>query len=365
MHIITCFFKRRGVSFTETSLFIFNENGIMANPIWKDYYVSLGTADSISYRIRVNNTTIYTGKAFKRPGQSDNQIRINDICADFISNTLPAMSESAFSALSFPVEFIIQILSGSTWSTLTTVQFDNNWSYDYDYNPETMGMAFPINGHIDLRQWLVFSAYNASSITATITLKDGSSFDVIIAVAISADFNSDFNSDFARAVRSAQSGTAVFDLTSYGDVDSVTIGNTKYKVVTDCRKYALYYSNAYGGWDTFLIEGNIVELDNLTRLVREMEYDNRSIQNRGFRNYVNTIQKTFNLHTSWLSDDEASRMHHLMNSTNVYLYDINAGEMIPVIVNNSTTEYKTYKGNGGKLVNYEINVSVAHDRIRR
>ena len=66
-----------------------------------------------------------------------------------------------------------------------------------------------------------------------------------------------------------------------------------------------------------------------------------------------------------MSDDEASRMHHLLNSPNVYLLDMETDEMMPVVLTNTTTEYKTYKGNGGKLVNYTIEATLAQERIRR
>lgn len=341
----------------------------MANPIWKDYYVNLGEADSIQFRILVglNNafSVIYTGKSFKRPGQVNNQIRINDICADYLENVLPTLEQTTFTGANQPLTFEVQTYVDSRWSTKTRVSFDNNWSYDYDYNPATMGMAFPVNNRIDIRQWVVFTAYNASTITATIRLSNGSSFDVIIPVEISDDFNNDFNMDFSQSVRAAQTGTAVFDLSQWGDVESITIGNKTFKVVNTCSRYALYYVNAYGGWDSLLIEGNHSEVDNLTRHMRETEYDNRNVQNRGTHNYVNEIVKTLTLHTSWLSDDESSRMHHLLNSTNVYLGDIRSGAMIPVVLTDTQTDYKTYKGNGGRLVNYSINVTIAQERIRR
>lgn len=336
----------------------------MANPIWKDYYVNLGTEESSQFRICVGEDVIYTGKAYKRPGQTYNQIRINDICADFLENEFPKLVGTTFSESEY-VSFIVQTLSGTTWSTTVTVQFDNDWSYDYDFNPATMGMCFPVNGHIDLRQWVVFTAYNAKTITATIKLANGDSFDVFIPVEISDDFNADFNNDFSQSVRSSQTGTAVFDLSKWGDVKSVTIGNKSFKVVNTCSRYALYYVNAYGGWDSLLIEGNHSEVDNLTRHTREAEYDNRNVSNRGTMNYVTEIAKSLTLHTSWLSDDESSRMHHLLNSTNVYLGDLNSGRMIPVVLTDTTSEYKTYKGNGGKLVNYAINVTIAQERIRR
>ena len=69
------------------------------------------------------------------------------------------------------------------------------------------------------------------------------------------------------------------------------------------------------------------------------------------------------MHTGLLNDDEASRMHHLLNSTEVYLYNMNSGEMIPVTLNNTQTEYKTHKGNGA--ITYTIEATLAQDRIRR
>jgi hypothetical protein len=65
-----------------------------------------------------------------------------------------------------------------------------------------------------------------------------------------------------------------------------------------------------------------------------------------------------------MSDEQSQRMHHLLNSTEVFLYDIEKDEMIPALVNNATTEYKTYKSNGGKLVNYTLNISLANKRQR-
>ena len=188
---------------------------------------------------------------------------------------------------------------------------------------------------------------------------------MIIPIAISDDFNDDFNNDFSQSVRTAGSGTAVFLLDDWDNVARITIGNSTFQVVTECAKYALYYVNAHGGWDCFLIEGNTLEADSLKRYTREMVYDNRDIKNRGIQNYVNEITKGFTFHTGWLLDDQGERMHHLINSTDVYMYDIANGEMIPVIIPSTSCEYKTYKNQGNRLVNYTIEVQVAQNRIRR
>ena len=339
-----------------------------AVPIWKDQFVLLGTGSSILYRITLSDTgeVIYSGKAYKRPGETYITVRVNDICADYLVNVLPYLSQAEFTRITLPVTFLVQSSSnGSTWTTGATIQFLNDWSYDYTYNAATMGMSFPINGRIDKRMPIVWTGLNVSQVTVTVHMKDGTTSTVIIPVAISNDFNADFNADFSRSVRSAGSGTAVFYPSQWANVDKVTIGNSTLQVVTECAAYALYYVNAYGGWDSFLIEGNSLEADTLKRYTREVVYDNRNIQNRGIRNYVNEITKGFTFYTGWLLGDQGERMHHLINSTDVYMYDIAAGQMIPVTIPATPCEYKTFSNQGNRLVNYDITVQVAQNRIRR
>ena len=340
----------------------------MAIPLWKDKIVSLGTGDSILYRIVLSDTSevIYSGKAFKKPGETYIQVKINDICADYLENVLPYLAQAQFSQLTLPVTFNVQYSSnGTSWTTAGSAQFINDWSYDYGYNPSTMGMSFPINGRIDNRMPIVWTGLGVSSVVATIYFKDGTHTTDTIPVAISNDFNADFNSDFARSTRSAGSGTAVFFPDTWSNVDRIVIGNSTFRVVTNCAKYALYYVNAHGGWDSFLIEGNTLETDTLKRYTREVVYDNRDIINRGIHNYVNEITKGFTFHTGWLTGDQGERMHHLINSTNVYMYDIARQQMIPVTIPTTSCEYKTFKNQGNQLVNYTIQVQIAQNRIRR
>ena len=78
-------------------------------PIWKDYFVTLGMRAVIPFRIRVqdqNGNIIYNGKSHIKPGETNNSIRINDICADYLTNALPALNQAEFSALSFPLNFV-------------------------------------------------------------------------------------------------------------------------------------------------------------------------------------------------------------------------------------------------------------------
>lgn len=341
----------------------------MAEAIWKDKIVNIGgvigSSSSVLYRIRVGNTTIYEGKAYNRPGDGQVKIKVNDICADYINNVLPTLSQAAFEAITLPVTFTIQVYSSLTWNTIGTIQFYNDWSYDYSFNPSTMGLAHPVNGKVSANGWLIYTAYNQTSVTATLYFTDGTSQNVIIPIAKSNDFNDDFNEDFSRATASAGSGSATIDLSQWEGLAKVKIGNTNYIVDGGCNRYALHYLNAYGGWDSLLIEGNHLEQDTFTRTTQDVEYNNTSSMNRGTKVIATEVAKSWTLHTGWLNDDESERMHHLLGSTDVYLEDTLEGRFHPVTITNSSLDHKTYRNNGNKLVNYEINVALAAERLRR
>ncbi len=317
----------------------------MANPIWKDYYVNLGAAESAQFRIRVGEDVIYTGKAYKRPGQSYNLIRINDICADYLSHVLPSMTDQAYTAMSLP-SFVVQKKPSSSWSTVETVQFYPDWSYDYGFSGSDL--SDPINGRVDDRMVILFTGKEMSALSASYHRTSGTS-----------------TSHSVTLPSTPATGTGAFKANSISNVDRITIKSRTYYPVGSCFKYALYYVNSYGGWDQFLLEGNDLEADELTRYIREIEYDNNQLVNRGMDNYVSEISKTWTLHSGVLTDDQASRMHHLINSPLVYLCHISSGDMIPVIMKTNTCEYKTFKNQGRRMVEYTLEVELAQNRIRR
>ena len=337
----------------------------MVQPIWKNYFVNLGSAESVEYVISYKSgeslTIFYSGKAWKKPGEDSISICINDVCADWLVNTFPTLAEG-FSRSDMPVEFVVQTISAAgIYTEKDRVRFINDWSYDSTYNAETSGLSIPINGRIDLRQWLLWTGLDMSEVQAEIILSNGESYKVFIPVEISADFNADYNEDFAKSVRSAGSGTAVFSLSEWEDVSKVIINGNEYAVADTCSRYVLYYLNAHGGWDSMLIEGAASEEDNLTRHTMQIS----GVYGRQKSNYLNEIEKKLTLHTSWLSDEQSLRMHHLLNSTDVYLHDLDRGVILPVILESQSTPYKTFRGEGGKLVNYTIEVTIAQSRMRR
>lgn len=331
-------------------------------PIWRDYFCEVD-AESLSFQILTGGKIIYNGVAHRRPNHSTLQVKLNDICADYLFNELPTMSQSAFDALSFPLVFEIE--DAITGEPLDEVAFVNDWSYEYDRDILADGMAAPVNGKILPTQWLTFTGLDMDEVTAVITLQDGTEMRVMMPLRISEDFSNDFNNDFARSVRSAGSGTAVIDLSRWEGVRKVVVNGVEYKAVDSCARYVLYYINAYGGWDSFVIEGNTTMSENVTRIERETGYDNRDMKNRGKVNVASQMERVMTMHTSWLSDEQSLRMHHLLNSTNVYLFDNETREMQPVLLSNDVTNFKTYKGSGNQMVNYTIELTFSNKKERR
>lgn len=337
----------------------------MVQPIWKSFVVEIESSESVEYVISYNSgdslNAIYSGKAWKKPGEESIKICINDVCADWLVNSFPSLSEG-FSRNDMPVEFVVQTIStAGVYSEKARVRFINDWSYDAEHDAERDGLAAPINGRIDAKQWLLWTGLDVSEVQAEIILTNGESIKVFIPIEITADFDADFNADFAKSTKVAGSGTAIFSPSQWGDVARIVINGNQYDIINSCSRYVLYYLNAFGGWDSLLIEGAASEEDRLTRHTMTKS----GIYDREKSNYLNEIEKSITLHTSWMSDEQSLRMHHLLNSTDVYLHDLDKDRILPVILEGSSTPYKTFKGEGGKLVNYTIEVTIAQTRKRR
>ncbi len=130
--------------------------------------------------------------------------------------------------------------------------------------------------------------------------------------------------------------------------------------MTHCGGGAFIYRNRFGGWDSFLIEGNISKTDNYTKL----NYKTKGIYNSNISNGYNYNEKrtsdvdidtTYEAYTGWLTDDEAERLvFHLASSPKVYFQDLKGqNDLIPVRMTLSNAQYKKFR-NGRRLVNYTI-----------
>lgn len=326
-------------------------------PIWKDRLVTLGTSAYEDYTIEVGGNTIYTGRAYLRPGEASVTARINEVCADYITATFPNLG-SNFTGMKVSETFDT-IVGGVTKDSIT---FVNDWSYDPDRVLSTNNaLSDPIDGFIDPRQWLVFSILSgATSVPITIHFTDSTTAVVSVPVAMTADFNDDFNGDFVQSADPSKSGTAVLDLSQFTDIEYITFLDQTLYIKESCAKYAVYYVNAYGGWDSFILEGYENRRDTLTRHTKLVEYDNTDLSARGRKDYAIEVVPSWTLNTGFLNADQSSRMHHLLNSTEVYLCELSTGDFSPVVLTDTENERKQ-RG----AIFYQFNAQLAQERFRR
>lgn len=345
----------------------------ISTPIWRDIYVDLG-ASAVPFRVRVNTSggdIIYNGTCTPNPETGRAVVRLNDIAADYFVHTLPSLTDAHFSALTFPLRFYVEKQVGGIWATLLDfweVTFD--WSYDPAYDVAVDGYAFPIVPVLAASQHVLFTVYNQASATLTVTYSDGTTAVHTVPIATSADFNNDFNRDFARGLRSAGSGTLAFDLTAYDvpgkAITALDIDGHSWDVLSGCSyRYVLHYLNAYGGWDSLLVQGVSTRVDTLDRSLSEVDYDNRGTQNRGRVNYATDIKRTYTLNTAALTDGQAARMWHLLESTDVYLEDLQDGIIRPVVLTGTECAFRESRNNGHRFPQYTITAEVAQIFERR
>ena len=154
--------------------------------------------------------------------------------------------------------------------------------------------------------------------------------------------------------------------------------------MTHCGQGALIYRNRFGGWDSFLIEGNISKTDNYTK----QNYRKKGGYNLDYSvdilKYIDEkrtegvdIDTTYQAYTGWLTDEESERLvFHLLSSPTVFfqnlnkvnqLYDTDSefGALLPVRITASSSEYKRFR-NGKRLVNYLITFEKCNiEQVRR
>lgn len=305
--------------------------------------------NSIDYTITCDGEMIFSGKAYKRPGATNIVFSIGDICASFLSSSvdLSGITTEFVQIPEMARTFTVQ--NEQSADLLATVIFSNDWSY----KGSTPNFASdPVQRKIDPRQLLLASMYEVSKVTVqtegsapqTQTLYDGD----------------------------AASGLACVDTALLSNATAVTISANStggsstmtYDVVKPCARYVLYYVNAFGGWDSLLMAGNDKRVDKYTRATYKKVYSPANLSDRGTVNYRNDIERTISLVTDWLTDEESSRMHHLFGSTNVLLHDLVDDIIRPVTITAKSWTEKTFRNNGAKLVNYQIDVTIAQDFVR-
>ena len=282
---------------------------------WED--VILQRTESVfDYRIYNRTNLIFQGRAYKRPNADTNDIKLNKIFENYLSNSINDLLNSGEPEdTGVDASKVFQIMKLDTDGTETlideyTILYD--WSYDFRFRGQDTDLSRPINGHYVAGMYKMGTTVNGQSGTVT---------------------------------------------------NSLTEGN--YNVLADCGEYALYYLNAYGGWDALLIDGTVLKKSTIKQYTTDRNYDNNKIEFEQTK-YINEIQDAFEINTGFLTDEQAANLsNNLIPSREVYLHIISENKIIPVLITDSNVTYQTYQTNNLQMPQYKINVKESQIKLRK
>lgn len=338
--------------YVSTTFYIYQSSyKYVVGPIWKTMTVDVEGKPFVDYTISTEGDVIYSGRAYRMPGKDNISFEINEVVRDYIDNYL-WWRQGYQTPLGWQRTFTLEMTDGSK----TDYIFTKDWSYEEKNYSSTAVICLndPIIKQIPAGCFVpvcVFSPQRAGTTSFNQTNTQGSTTS-----AYSVNLN---NSRQARYLFISTPGY------KYGYSGAGLSNNEVYEGAADCKtRYVLYYENAFGGFDALPIQGNALATDNITAYTTK---NSVSVPSRDFsyRRYLNEITKTWKLNTTYLSDEQASKMHHLIESTEVYLYDIETTEVYPVVIDDTSVEYKTYKNQGRKFFNYSFNVKESQNKIRK
>lgn len=334
-------------------------------PIWKDVEYIFGSSEMVEYsvyqttKVRIGNTMadmdtlIFKGRSCRRPNEEANSILVNKICQNYIES--PTLKKEAVGVGGGYGVF--KLKSGEGTITYRTYRFINDWSYSNDFATGLLSRPILNDRTVYKNQLLPFTVFGAAE---------------KVEIPYGINYEKDYTDDYGNPVpnwnnvKTAKNGveTEIFPYTgrTTGAV-SYTINDVVYPIGKDCEvQYVLYYVNPWGGYDWFPIKGRVDENDEITQYTYTQNYNNTT-WDFGKRRYLCNIKKKYSLNTNWMKEEEAERMWYLLQSNTVYLHNLQKNEIQPVIITNSTTEYKKRTMRSSRI-SYRIDVELSQTRER-
>lgn len=352
---------------TFTRYIAFSQARTIVFPCWKDtYYHYTGSEESVEYVFENADTEeeFFRGKAYSIDGTID--IPVNKIAQSYLYsdyNPVTATKRRWVKDENASLYFNLKI------DDIVVAQYFTWLDYSYDENElvrvgDTIVLNNPVRRTCESNGYIVFSVVNTAQSNDYITI-EGEKFGNIFYDDPVADGKMGLYHLTYKDVDMNDYPPDIYDY-DYYDYKSGDILYHKYKFNLDstCRRYQLLYKNNYGGYDTFLVEGRDKQTDSWTNYSIKKDFKNTE---KGFRtqHYLKDVTTKQSLYTGWLTDEQSLRMDNLLESTMVYLCDLEEDTVIPVVITDTSWEKKTYGNQGKKLVAYAINVEYSQNKIRR
>lgn len=322
-------------SYLELYARIHQEEGAIpeVHPIWDIAEMTSSNGSFIEYHITYDGDIIYAGKAYRYPEELETVWSVNDVTSNYLGNGI-IFTDGIQQIPNYSKDFFIGTSAGAKY----VKTFYNSWAYKHT----NYWLSDPIDTRVDPRQWLPVSFLSTNYPLINVGNR--------IYAALKEDDGWTVMTNLNNYMLNCNEGFSVVG------VNGETID---YKVTSG--DYVLYYSNAYGGWDSILLTGKVKKTDEIEHL----NYKRRSNSQYKFSkiNYQNNITPTWSLNTG--ISVNGSKMYHLLESTMVYLHNLETNEIIPVVITNSQCEYLTRRNNGKRPFFYTITVEESNTKLRK
>lgn len=294
-------------------------------PIWKDtYYTSAD--DTLVYEIQDDSgNTLFTGKAYKSPDADELHIKVNDICSNYLVQPFP-IKESELSGTS-----IYNDITGEEQGCVKNFNIvvdglvDETYRFYYDYSYKDVA---DIEGNLTVP--FLISTHSTDGMWALDCVLDN------------------------------EPGVETYQVEYTNDTSRFHFFGLE---TGYCGDYAIYYTNRYGAWSSYLVEGSVIERDSYEQNDYTTSIDNsRQLQREKIRFY-NEITHSWEIKTGWLSDNAARMLaEHLLSSGDVWLHNLTTNKVIPVVITNAEADYKTFD-NERKMFGYVLNLEESNKKV--
>lgn len=319
-------------------------------PIWKTQYVEFTGEPSqeIDYIITANGKTVHNARVMlDKDGKYD--LELNELLRYYMKSVFDPWANDYIQSTGGYMSGTVGIRVNDIYETYVEYVTWNDCSYSGE---ERIITNEPIEYKFDRRQMLpisVLSKYGKTELSVdrqkSYQNKVTRKFEIMNSAQTTFNIADGYSAFYATAV--------------YGDnIEEINFKLDECSNATHC----IYYLNAYGGIDYLLCKANVKKKDNISRTTVKRARDTSKPSHSTVVTHTE-IETTYEVWTHYLNDRQSKRMHHLVESPLVWLHDLETQDIIPVVMNDSTHEYKKrVKGEG--LVYYKISLVEADKKHR-
>ena len=328
---------------------VFQSRSIFAGqfPTWQDVFVAIPRTSeeesNITYSVSVmdnetgNFEIVYRGNAVFT--DKDPEINITEIVRDYVEDNINIYGDAGLTQKSDLTKVMLNTEEEDA-NLVASLYYYYDYSFDKDFK---FTRNQPILNYFDVRQDIFLSFLNLPGETNTTTISTG-----------------------GRLLRLTFDTPGIFhNKRAYREGNVMVNAPDKRTVLTSkntCAKYAIYYLNPLGGWDQLLIEGKVVKTIKLENKSYKRNFDNNTNEFQN-KHYLKNLTTSYKFTTGYLTDEQAKLMPNLIETTKAYLCELDTNRYIPVLINTTSVDIKTYRNQGRKLFTYTINVQESQNKF--